>query len=172
MSRSTTRPSAAVESVAVLTYHAVVEAPEALDAWEPGARLYVFTLDEHLGVAPRVRDHGRQAGGHRLEERDRDALRLRREGEDVEEPQQARHVAAIAGEPHGVGHTQLGGDSPERRPLGPVAHEHQHRLRHPPAREREGAQQARIVLDRPQIPHCADHGGTRRDAQLGHQRRL
>jgi len=32
--------------VAVLTYHAVVEAPEALDAWEPGARLYVFTLDE------------------------------------------------------------------------------------------------------------------------------
>jgi peptidoglycan/xylan/chitin deacetylase (PgdA/CDA1 family) len=30
----------------VLTYHALVERAEQLDAWEPGARLYVFTRDE------------------------------------------------------------------------------------------------------------------------------
>jgi len=36
----------AASSVAVLTWHAVVARPADLDAWPPGARLYVFTLDE------------------------------------------------------------------------------------------------------------------------------
>ena len=46
MKPSTTSSSTAVDSVAVLTWHAIVERPEDLDAWDPGARLYVFTLDE------------------------------------------------------------------------------------------------------------------------------
>lgn len=44
--KPSTASSRAADSVAVLTYHAVVERPEQLDAWEPGARLYVFTRDE------------------------------------------------------------------------------------------------------------------------------
>ena len=32
--------------MAVVTYHAIVERAAELEAWEPGARLYVFTLDE------------------------------------------------------------------------------------------------------------------------------
>ena len=46
MSGSTTNSAGPVDSVAVLTYHAVVARPEDLDEWHPGARLYVFTLDE------------------------------------------------------------------------------------------------------------------------------
>lgn len=40
---------AGVDSVGVLTYHAIAERPADLAAWEPGARLYVFTLDELCG---------------------------------------------------------------------------------------------------------------------------
>lgn len=58
MKPSTTRSSAAVDSVAVLTYHAIVERPEALDAWEPGARLYVFTLDELRQHLDHLADEG------------------------------------------------------------------------------------------------------------------
>lgn len=46
MSRSTTRCSAGAESVAVLTYHALVPCAADLEAWEPGSRRYVFTLEE------------------------------------------------------------------------------------------------------------------------------
>jgi len=46
MSPSTKRSPSAADSVAVLTYHAIVERPSELDAWPPGARLYVLTLDE------------------------------------------------------------------------------------------------------------------------------
>lgn len=53
----TSSPGAA-SSVAVLTWHAVVARPADLDAWPPGARLYVFTLDE-LG---RQLDHLAAAG--------------------------------------------------------------------------------------------------------------
>jgi len=45
MNRSTT-PSAAADAVTVLTYHALVDDPAALDALEPGTRHYVFTRDE------------------------------------------------------------------------------------------------------------------------------
>jgi len=41
-----TNSPGATSSVAVLTWHAVVERPQDLEAWPPGARLYVFTLDE------------------------------------------------------------------------------------------------------------------------------
>ena len=34
------------ESVAILTYHALVREPSELEAWDPGARHYVFTLEE------------------------------------------------------------------------------------------------------------------------------
>ena len=46
MSRSTTHSSTGADCVSVLTYHAVVATAPELEAWPPGARLYVFALDE------------------------------------------------------------------------------------------------------------------------------
>ncbi|MBM4043127.1 MAG: hypothetical protein FJ290_31950 [Planctomycetes bacterium] len=46
MKPSTTTSRGPVDAVTVLTWHALVERAEGLDAWPPEARLYVFTLDE------------------------------------------------------------------------------------------------------------------------------
>ncbi len=46
MRASTTKSRGPADAVTVLTWHALVGRPEELEAWPPGARLYVFTLDE------------------------------------------------------------------------------------------------------------------------------
>jgi peptidoglycan/xylan/chitin deacetylase (PgdA/CDA1 family) len=53
-----TTSHAAADSVAILTYHALVDAEDGLEAWDPGARLYVFTLEEFARQLDHLADEG------------------------------------------------------------------------------------------------------------------
>ena len=110
-----------------------------------------LAVDDELGQRADVRRDDRQAGEHRLEHREPEALPARRVHEDVGAAEPGGDVGDAAEQEDAALDAELAREPLERRALGPFAEHDEHDV------VRAAARSARIATS---IPFCARRGAT------------
>ena len=104
-------------------------------------------------------DRGRddwQPRRFRFEQRHAERLELRRQGEDVDAPQQRRYVVAVPEKPDAIGNAELSRQVLERRSQRSVARNHHAQRGDARRGQGEGAQLRRVILLFHQASDAAD----------------
>ena len=130
-----------------------------------GDKIAVGFAQHAFDVADIDRGDG-AAGSHRLEQGVWHLLGIRRQGKDVEAAEH-RFGSDLPGKRHPLGHPEFTGEPGQRRPLDPVAGDHQTGAKRG-IESREDPQQTPDILFRAQRRHGADYRVARLTGKAGY----